>query len=294
MSSSRIQYRTIQVEGLSIFYREAGSPDHPTLLLLHDFPSSSHMFRDLIPLLADRFHLVAPDYPGFGNSVAPGADTFPYTFDHLTDIMEQFVQALALDRYSIYVQDYGAPIGFRLATRHPESIEAIITQNGNAYIEGLTAFWEPLRAYWKERSEATEAPIRDALKLESTKWQYTAGVRNPEHISPDAWNMDQIGLDRPGNDAIQLALFYDYRTNPDLYPVWQTYFCQYQPPTLVVWGKNDPIFGAAGATAFVRDLPNAEVHLLDTGHFALEEDAEVIAAHIQRFLIERVVSQQAH
>jgi len=279
-----ISYRTINMDGLGIFYREAGPPEAPTIVLLHGFPSSSHMYRDLIRALADDFHLVAPDYPGFGNSDSPAVGQFCYTFDHLADVMEQFVQALGLDRFSLYVQDYGAPVGFRLATRHPDWIQAIITQNGNAYDEGLTDFWDPLRAYWGERSEATERPLRSFLQREATVWQYTAGARNPEHISPDAWNMDQAGLDRPGNAALQLELFYDYRSNPPLYLHWHAYFRQYQPPTLVVWGKNDPIFGAAGATAFRRDLKNVEIHLLDTGHFALEEEGDLIAAHIRRFL----------
>ncbi|MBC7806934.1 MAG: alpha/beta fold hydrolase, partial [Akkermansiaceae bacterium] len=266
---ARIRYRTIKIEGLKIFYREAGDPKKPTILLLHGFPTSSHMFRDLIPLLANDYHLVAPDYPGFGNSDAPPADAFKYTFDHLTDIVEQFTTALNLDRYSLYVQDYGAPIGYRLAARHPEKVQAIISQNGNAYDEGLTPFWKPLQdAYWKNPNDEAAKPLRGLLKAEGTRFQYETGVRDKSHINPDAWLVPQVGLDRPGNDAIQLALFYDYRTNPPLYPTWHEYFRKHQPPTLVVWGKNDPIFGPEGAKAFLRDLPNAELHLLETGHFA--------------------------
>lgn len=286
---ARIQYRTVKIEGLTIFYREAGDPQKPTLLLLHGFPTSSHMFRDLIPLLAKDYHLVAPDYPGFGNSDTPSADGFKYTFEHLTDIVEQFTVALKLDKYSLYVQDYGAPIGFRLAVRHPEKIQAIITQNGNAYDEGLTPFWKPLQdAYWKTPSPENAKPLVGMLKIEGTRFQYETGVRDKSHINPDAWLVPQIGLDRLGNDAIQLALFYDYRTNPPLYPTWHEYFRKHQPATLVVWGKNDPIFGPEGAKAFLRDLPNAELHLLDTGHFALEEDSAVIAQYMRNFLKKNV------
>lgn len=287
--SARIRYRTVQIEGVTVFYREAGDPTKPTILLLHGFPTSSHMFRDLMPLLANDYHLVAPDYPGFGNSDAPPVDTFQYTFDHLTDIVEQFTTALKLDKYSLYVQDYGAPIGFRLATRHPERVQAIITQNGNAYDDGLTRFWKPLQdAYWKAPTAANAKPLLGLLKPEGTRFQYETGVRDRAHISPDAWVVPQVGLDRPGNEAIQLALFYDYRKNPLLYPMWHEYFRKHQPPTLIVWGKNDPIFGPEGAKAFQNDLPKAESHLLDTGHFALEEDGAAIAGYMRDFLKKNV------
>ena len=280
-----VTYHTVKVDGLNIFYREAGRPDKPTILLLHGFPTSSHMFRDLIPKLADKFHLVAPDYPGYGNSDALTVDKFSYTFEHLADILENFTKKLNLTKYSLYVQDYGAPVGFRLATRHPERVQAIITQNGNAYDEGLTGFWNTFRdAYWKNPSAENAKPLLAFLKPEGTQFQYLAGVHDKARISPDAWVVPQAGLDRPGNQAIQLALFYDYRTNPPLYAKWHDYFKQNQPPTLVVWGKNDPIFGADGAKAFLRDLPNAELHLLDTGHFALEEDGDEIAGYIREFL----------
>ena len=280
-------YRTINVDGLDIFYREAGSPNAPTILLLHGFPTSSHMFRNLISDLSDRFHLIAPDYPGFGNSSMPTIDEFNYTFDHLAEVIEKFIQALGLKRYSLYLMDYGAPIGFRIATRHPERVETLIVQNGNAYEEGLRDFWNPLKAYWQDQTPENAENLRQLLTLEATKWQYTHGVRNSEAISPDNWNLDRGFLDRPGNNDIQLALFYDYRSNPSLYPQWQEYFRQYQPPTLVVWGKNDYIFPVEGATPYKRDLKDIEVYLLDTGHFALLEDGNAIASHIKRFLIER-------
>lgn len=279
-----VYYRNAMVDGIRVFYREAGEHNAQALVLLHGFPSSSHMFRDLLPVLAEHFHVVAPDYPGYGYSDSPGVEHFAYTFDHLEEIVEQVLDALKLKRFSIYVQDYGAPIGFRLAVKHPERIEAIVSQNGNAYSEGFTPFWDAARPFWSNRTIETEKPIRGLFTREATVWQYTCGVREKDHISPDAWTFDQLGLDRPGNADIQLALFEDYRTNPQLYPQWHAYFRQYQPPLLAVWGKNDPIFAPAGAEAFKRDLPHCEVHLLDTGHFALEEDRAVIAEHIIRFL----------
>jgi pimeloyl-ACP methyl ester carboxylesterase len=282
--ASQTTYHTIEVDGLNIFYREAGAPNHPTILLLHGFPTSSHMFRNLIVALADRFHLIAPDYPGFGNSSMPKVDEFDYTFDRLAEVMEKFQKAVGLSKYSLYVMDYGAPIGFRLATKHPERVEALIVQNGNAYYEGLREFWEPLKAYWRDRSSENADKLRQFLTLDATKWQYTHGVRHPQVISPDNWIMDQYFLDRPGNNEIQLALFYSYGSNPPLYPQWQEYFRIYQPPTLVVWGKNDFIFPAEGAYPYQRDLKNIEFHLLDTGHFALEEEGDAIANHIRRFL----------
>ncbi|HLW02953.1 MAG TPA: alpha/beta hydrolase [Ktedonobacterales bacterium] len=279
-----ISYRHVMVDGLTVFYREAGAHHTHTLVLLHGFPSSSHMFRNLLPVLAEHFHVVAPDYPGFGYSESPSVEDFAYTFDHLEEIVEHVLDALTLRRFSLYVQDYGAPVGFRLAVKHPERIEAIISQNGNAYLEGLTSFWDAAWPFWSHRNAETEQPIRDLLTPEATRGQYTQGVREPEHISPDAWTFDQWGLDHPGNADIQLALFEDYRTNPQRYPEWQEYFRQHQPPLLAVWGKHDPIFGPAGAEAFKRDVPQSEVYLLETGHFALEEDGAVIAQHIIRFL----------
>ncbi|MEH2380876.1 MAG: alpha/beta hydrolase [Nostoc sp.] len=281
-------FRTVSIDGLDIFYREAGSRNNPTILLLHGFPTSSHMFRNLIPALADRFHLVAPDYPGYGNSSMPTVNEFDYTFDHLAEIVEKFIAAIDLKRYSLYVMDYGAPIGYRIAAKYPERVEALIVQNGNAYEEGLREFWEPLKAYWQDRSPENADKLRHIITLEATKWQYTNGVRNLEAISPDTWNMDQLFLDRPGNDEIQLALLYSYGTNPPLYPQWQEYFRKHQPPTLIVWGKNDYIFPADGAYPYKRDLKDVELHLLDTGHFALEEEGDAIANYITQFLTLRL------
>jgi pimeloyl-ACP methyl ester carboxylesterase len=281
-------HRTVLIDGLDIFYREAGSCDNPTILLLHGFPTSSHMFRNLIPALADQFHLVAPDYPGYGYSSMPTVDEFNYTFDHLAEIVEKFIAAIDLQKYSLYVMDYGAPIGFRIAAKYPERMETLIVQNGNAYEEGLREFWELVKAYWRDRSPDNLNKLRFLLSLEGTQWQYTHGVRNLEAISPDSWNMDQHFLDRPENAEIQMALFYDYRTNPPLYPKWQEYFRQYQPPTLIVWGKNDDIFPAEGAYPYQRDLKDIEFHLLDTGHFALEEDGDAIANYMRQFLTSRL------
>jgi pimeloyl-ACP methyl ester carboxylesterase len=281
-------HRTVKIAELEIFYREAGPKGAPTILLLHGFPTSSHMFRALIPALSDQYHVVAPDYPGFGYSSMPSVNQFDYTFDRLADVMDQFVQRLGLTKYSLYVMDYGAPVGFRLAVKHPERIQALIVQNGNAYEEGLRDFWKPFRSYWRARTEANAAALRKFLVLDATKWQYTHGVRNPEAISPDNWLVDQALLDRPGNKEIQLQLFFDYGSNPALYPAWQSYFRTHQPPTLVVWGKNDYIFPMEGALLYTRDLKTIERHLLDTGHFALEEDGALIAQHMRRFLIKHV------
>lgn len=281
-------YRTVSIDGLDIFYREAGSRSNPTILLLHGFPTSSHMFRNLIPALADRFHLVAPDYPGYGNSSMPTVNEFDYTFDHLAEIMEKFIAAIDLKKYSLYVMDYGAPVGYRIAAKYPERVQALIVQNGNAYEEGLGEFWNPIKAYWQDRSPENAEKLQYLVTLEATKWQYTNGVRNLEAISPDTWNMDQLFLDRPGNGEIQLALLYSYGSNPPLYPQWQEYFRNYQPPTLIVWGKNDYIFPADGAYPYQRDLKDVEFHLLDTGHFALEEDGDVVANYITQFLTSRL------
>ncbi|TDI95527.1 MAG: alpha/beta hydrolase [Caldithrix sp.] len=309
-------YKTIKIDGLDIFYREAGSENSPTILLLHGFPTSSHMFRNLIPALADKYHVVAPDYPGYGNSSMPQVDEFEYTFDHIAEIIEKFIGKLGIQKYSLYLMDYGAPVGFRLAVAHPERVDALIIQNGNAYDEGIdNNFWEPIKAYWKSRKAynkgldnawwknvkaaykketmSNEEALRFLLTIGATKWQYTNGIRNTETISPDTWNEDQRLLDRPGNQEIQLQMFYDYGSNPPLYPKWQAYFRRYQPPTLIVWGAKDEIFPAAGAHPYKRDLTNLEFHLLDTGHFALEEDGEVIASFIRNFLAKNVGSVQS-
>ena len=282
----KIKNQTITVDGQTIFYREAGDKDKtPTILLLHGFPTSSHMFRNVIPALADKFHLVAPDYPGFGYSSMPPVDRFEYTFDHLAEIVDKFVHQIGLEKYSLYVMDYGAPVGYRIAVKHPEKVEALIVQNGNAYEEGLGEFWEPLRAYWSEPNEKNKNALKKFLTLEATRWQYTHGVKNENAISPDNWIHDQSLLDRPGNNEIQLQLFYDYKSNPPLYPQWQEYFRKYQPPTLVVWGRNDIIFSKECAIPYQRDLKDVQIHLLNTGHFALEEEGELIAELISRFLL---------
>ena len=285
---TKIKNQTITVDGQSIFYREAGDKENtPTILLLHGFPTSSHMFRNIIPALADKFHLVAPDYPGFGYSSMPPVDKFEYTFDHLAEIVDKLITHIGLERYSLYVMDYGAPIGYRLAVKHPEKIEALMVQNGNAYDEGLGEFWEPLKAYWNEPNDKNKNALKKFLTIEATRWQYTHGVKNENAISPDNWIHDQLLLDRPGNNEIQLQLFYDYKSNPPLYRQWQEYFRKYQPPTLVVWGRNDIIFTKEGAIPYQRDLKNIQLHLLNTGHFALEEEGELIAELISRFLLTR-------
>ena len=275
--------RSVQIDGVDIFYREAGNPANPTVLLLHGFPTSSHMFRHLVPQLSDRYHLVAPDYPGFGQSSFPARDDFEYTFERIYDVVLQFIDVIGLDRFSVYIQDYGAPIGLRLAQRNPDRVEAIITQSGNAYVEGFTPFWERLIAYTKDRV-AHEASVREYLTYEATRWQWTHGTRDPENIAPDTWELDYRYLDRPGNKEAQLDLFYDYQFNLDGYPAFQQYFRDRQPPVLIVWGKHDEIFDPAGAEAYRKDLPEAELHLLDTGHFALEEDGDLIAEKMRDFL----------
>jgi pimeloyl-ACP methyl ester carboxylesterase len=277
------KHRTVQIDGLDIFYREAGDPASPTLLLLHGFPSSSQMFRNLIPALSDRYHLIAPDYPGFGQSSFPSRDQFDYTFEHIYEVILKFVDTIGLDAFSIYIQDYGAPIGLRIAQRNPDRVQAIVTQSGNAYMEGFTPFWDRLFAHAKDRA-ANHASVREYLTLEATRWQWTHGTRDPESIAPDSWELDYRYLDRTGNKEVQLDLFYDYQFNLDDYPAFQQYFRERKPPVLIVWGKNDEIFGPAGAEAYLRDLPEAELHLLDTGHFALEEDGDLIAEKIREFL----------
>jgi len=276
-----ITYRTANVGGFKIFYREAGAPDAPKLLLLHGFPSASHMFRDLIPLLAGRLHVVAPDLPGFGNSDMPSRGC---TFDRIADTIDRFTEIVGFDRYALYVFDYGAPTGFRLAVRHPDRITAMISQNGNAYEEGLSDGWNPIRAYWQDASPANREALRAFLTPETTVWQYTHGVPDATRISPDGYSLDNFYLSRPGADEVQLDLFGDYKSNVALYPTFQNYFRTRKPPFLAVWGKNDPFFLPAGAEAFKRDIPDAVVRFFDTGHFALETHAAEIAAAIGDFL----------
>jgi pimeloyl-ACP methyl ester carboxylesterase len=276
-----INYRTVAVDGTEIFYREAGAIAAPKLLLLHGFPSASHMFRDLIPLLADRFHIIAPDLPGFGNSTMPGCG---HTFNRIAEAIDRFTELVRFDRYVVYVFDYGAPIGFRLAMKHPDRIAAIISQNGNAYEEGLSDGWNPIRAYWQDASPANRGALRAFLKPEATVWQYTHGVFDATRVSPDGYSLDNFYLARPGADEVQLDLFGDYRSNVALYPAFQKYFRTHKPPFLAVWGKNDPFFLPAGAEAFRRDVPDVVVRFFDTGHFALETHAAEIAAAIRDFL----------
>lgn len=283
-----IHYRTAAVEGRQVFYREAGSPEHPGLLLLHGFPSSSHMFRNLIPLLADSFHIVAPDLPGFGFSDAPERPKFKYTFDTLAKVMMGFTDTIDLTRYALYVFDYGAPVGFRLALARPERVTAIISQNGNAYEEGLSTGWNPIQKYWQEPNAANRDAIRALLTPETTKWQYIHGVPDETLVAPESYALDSALLARPGIDEIQLDLFLDYANNVALYPKFHEYFATHRPPFLAVWGRNDPFFLPAGAQAFPRDNPKAEVHFFDTGHFALETHVHEIAAAIRVFLAKTV------
>lgn len=282
----KVHHKTVKVGDLEIFYREAGPKDAPAILLLHGFPTSSQMFRNLIPALADKYRVVAPDYPGYGHSSMPARETFAYTFDNLARVIDGFTEKVGLTRYALYVQDYGAPVGYRLASAHPDRITAIIVQNGNAYDEGLdNDFWKPVKAYWKEpRNQEKRDALRKLLTYDATKWQYTDGVPNVELVSPDGAAHDQFLLDRPGNDEIQLDLFLSYGSNPPLYPKWQDYFRKLQPPMLIAWGKNDQIFPAAGAEPYKRDLKNLEFHLLDAGHFALESHGDEIAKLIRDFL----------
>ena len=279
-----VNYRRATVDGLKLFYREAGPRDAPTLMLLHGFPSASHMFRDLIPLLADRFHLVAPDLPGFGQSDMPSRDVFPYTFAKLAEVIGQFTEVLGLDRFAIYVFDYGAPVGFRIAAKHPKRITAIISQNGNAYEEGLSDGWDPIRAYWREPTERNRNALRGFLSPETTLWQYTHGVSDQSVVSPDGYSLDDFYMARPGAHEAQLDLLLDYASNIALYPEFHAYFRDRQPPLLAVWGRNDPFFLPRGAEAFRRDIPGAAIHFLDTGHFALETHCAEIAAVIRDFL----------
>jgi len=280
-----VRYGTVDIDGQPIFYREAGDPANPTVVLLHGFPTSSAMFRNLLRDLADSYHLIAPDHLGFGQSGMPSVDEFAYSFDALTELTLGLLDKLDVQQFALYIQDYGAPIGLRIASRHPERVTALITQSGNAYLEGFTPFWEPLFNHAKDRA-TYEPDVRSLLTAEATRWQYTHGVPAQflERISPDTWTLDQSYLDRPGNQEIQLQLFHDYQHNLDAYPAFQQYFRRHQPPTLVAWGKHDEIFGADGATAFARDLPDAEIHLLDAGHFALETHGEEIAELVRDFL----------
>ena len=290
---TEIRYKTAVIDGVEVAYREAGRENAPAILLLHGFPTSSHMYRNLIPALADKYRVIAPDYPGFGQSGMPERGAFKYTFDNYAKLVEGLTEKLGVRRYTLYVMDYGAPVGFRLAAKHPERITALIVQNGNAYAEGIQKFWEPIQRYWTSGSKEDREAIRWLTSLKATKWQYTNGVPDPSLVSPDAWTHDQALLDRPGNQEIQLDLFYDYRGNIPLYPEWQAYFRKHQPPTLVLWGKNDEIFVVDGAAPYKRDLKRAELHILDTGHFALETHGPQIASLIHEFLGRNIPARKA-
>jgi pimeloyl-ACP methyl ester carboxylesterase len=280
-----IMYQHAEVRGLKIFYREAGEKNAPAIVLLHGFPTSSFMFRNLIPLLAETNHVIAPDYPGFGFSDAPSVMDFEYTFDNVASIMEEFLlKKLGLKKFSIYIQDYGAPIGYRIAAANPETIDKIVVQNGNAYVVGIGGAFDPMKPFWADRNTETEKPIRGLLTLDTTKFQYLHGAKAPSKISPDTYTFDQMFLDRPGNDEIQLNLLHDYQFNPPKYAGWHEFLRKYQPPMLIVWGKNDPFFTVQGAQAYLKDVPKAELYLLDTGHFALEEELEFIADKMIKFL----------
>jgi pimeloyl-ACP methyl ester carboxylesterase len=283
-SMHKVSYRKLNVDGFNIFFRQAGPNNPRALLLLHGFPSAGHMFRDLIPQLADQFHVVAPDLPGFGQSDMPERSKFNYTFDNIARVIERFTEVIGLARFAIYVFDYGAPTGFRIAMWHPERITAIISQNGNAYVEGLSDGWNPIRAYWQDPSEANRAALRAFLSPETTVWQYTHGVTDTSSVSPDGYSLDTFYLARPGADEVQLDLFGDYKSNVALYPEFQAYFRRHKPPFLAAWGKHDPFFLPPGAEAFKRDIPDADVRFFDTGHFALETHCDEIAAVIRQFL----------
>jgi len=283
-----IHYKTVTVDGLDIFYREAGPASAPVLLLLHGFPTSSNMFRNLIPRLAGAFRVVAPDYPGYGQSSMPDHKAFAYTFENFARIIDHFVESIGLTKYSLYVMDYGAPVGYRLALLHPERVQGLVVQNGNAYEEGLLEFWDPIKKYWADATQENRAALYFLSDAKSTRWQYENGVSDKSLLDPTAWMVDQVGLDRPGNLDIQMDLMHDYGTNVPLYPKFQAFFRKYQPPTLIVWGKNDFIFPPEGAAPYRRDLTDIETHLLDTGHFALETHGEEIAERIENFLIGRL------
>ena len=285
-SQTNIRFGTETIDGLDIFYREAGTVGQPELVLLHGFPTSSHMFRNLIEELGDEFHIIAPDYPGYGLSSAPSADDYNYTFDNTADVVDELLERKGFDNYFLYVMDYGAPVGFRIATEHPDRVAGFVVQNGNAYDEGLEDFWNPIKKYWETGADEDRDALRGLLTLGATKWQFLTGVRDESVISPDNWLVIQPLLDREGNDEIQLDMFYDYGTNPPLYPQWQRYFRDHQPPMLITWGKGDPIFPEPGAHPYLRDLPSAELHILDTGHFALEEDGRKIGSLIRKFVKE--------
>jgi pimeloyl-ACP methyl ester carboxylesterase len=289
-SATEVRHGFETVDGLKIFYREAGDPEKPTIVLLHGFPASSHMYRNLIRDLADAHHVVAPDYPGFGESSFPSADQYEYSFDNLAKTIDKFLQQRGLDKYSLYIQDYGAPIGFRIATAHPERVQTLLVQNGNAYEEGIAKTgWDPIMKYWKDKTAENEQTIiKNVFTLEGMKWQYTHGTRNPDNIAPENWNLDFMKISRPGQHEVQLELFYDYQNNIKHYPQWQSYLREHQPPVLIVWGEHDAFFPVPGAEGYRRDVKDVDYNILNTGHFALEEEGPYIAKKIREFLGKRV------
>lgn len=284
ISMTTIQYKKLAVNGLDIAYRESGNPKNPTIVLLHGFPSSSHQYRKVLHQLADEYHLVAPDYPGFGNSDFPASEDYEYTFDNIAETIDTFLELKGIERYALMIQDYGAPVGFRIATAHPERVTALINQNGNAYLEGLGTSWKGVRALWADRNEATEEALLPVFSLQGLEWQYTHGTRNPEQVNPDTWHLDYLRLSRPNAHRVNLDLFYDYQNNLKLYPTWQQYLREHQPPLLIVWGKNDAFFPESGAEAYKKDVQNIDYNIYDTGHFALEEDGEAIMAKMRAFM----------
>ncbi len=288
-ANAAVRHGYEKVDGQTIFYREAGDPTKPKIVLLHGFPSSSHMYRNLIRDLGDSYHLIAPDYPGFGESSFPSPDEYEYTFDNIANTIDLFLQQRGIDKYSLYLMDYGAPVGFRIATAHPERVESLLVQNGNAYLEGVAKqAWAPIMSYWKDKTQANEQTIiKNVFTLEGMKWQYTHGTREASNIAPENWNLDYMKISRDGQHQVQLALFYDYQNNLKLYPQWQKYLRDHQPPVLIVWGKNDAFFPVPGAEGYQRDVKDIDYNILDTGHFALEEDGALIASKIRDFLMKR-------
>ena len=279
-----VMYHSMNIDGVNVAYREAGDPKNPTIVLLHGFPSSSHQYRKVLNQLSDEYHLIAPDYPGFGNSDFPSQDSYTYTFDNLAKTIDGLLEKLGLTSYALMIQDYGAPVGFRIATAHPERVTAIINQNGNAYTEGLGDAWADLRVFWKNRNAETEKALLPVFSLEGLKWQYTHGTRNPETVNPDTWHLDYLRLSRPNAHKVNFDLFYDYQNNIKQYPKWQQYLRDHQPPMLIVWGKNDLFFPESGAAAYKKDVKNIDYNIYDTGHFALEEEGEAIIAKIRSFM----------
>ncbi|RNL90386.1 alpha/beta hydrolase [Sinomicrobium pectinilyticum] len=281
---TQIKYRTLEVNGVNIAYREAGDIKKPTIVLLHGYPSSSHQYRKVLDQLSDEYHLIAPDYPGFGNSDFPSPGEYEYTFDNFAATIDIFLEKKEITSYALMIQDYGSPVGFRIATKHPERVTAIINQNGNAYEEGLGKAWAPVREFWADRNEDTEKAILPAFSLDGLKWEYTHGTRDPENVNPDTWHLDYLRISRPNSHKVNLDLFYDYRNNLKLYPEWQQYLREYQPPLLIVWGKNDAYFPESGAEAFKKDVKQIDYNIYDTGHFALEEDGDKIIGKIRAFM----------